>query len=695
MERAYQGYSKAVKLVMQEASRVALRHIHGTVAGLVKTDDRFTVAIETALGGAAQNIIVDTEEDGKAAISYLKRHDGGRATFLPISTVRGNVLDNKDLRNEDGYEGLAIELVRFDDKYTGIYRNLLGRVVIATTLDDAIRIARRHNNSFRIVTLDGQVMNAGGSMTGGSAVSGTGILSRANELKQLKEQEKQLEEDALRYERELSDANREKTAAEYELETAGQEARVLEDRVLRLETDATHSALLVSAAEESLAALRTEAATLSERMKNNGALTAETQREITSLEEKLASVREEIARDTQGQDALNAERAAIAELLSDNRARLSSLDAETDALTKAVTELSALRDVLTGGRQQQLDYLNELKTRNSDILKEITANESALVKANERAESLKQRAGQISAEKLGLEAERSQLSRQMQEKNQELLTLERECSRLEQKMLATGLEEKQLVDKLWDTYEVTRTTAMDIRRPIPSMTEARQRIAELKRSISALGTPNIGAIEEFERVNERYTYLTEQRDDVEKAKNDLLSIIRDITQEMKTLFAREFEAIRQSFHETFLEFFGGGQASLELEDPDDILNCGIEIKVQPPGKALKTLTLLSGGEKAFVAIALYFSILKIRPTPFVVMDEIEAALDEANVLRFAENMRRMSAKTQMIVITHHRGTMEEADVIYGVTMQEQGVSRILSVDLEEAERTLHSRHASA
>jgi chromosome segregation protein len=220
------------------------------------------------------------------------------------------------------------------------------------------------------------------------------------------------------------------------------------------------------------------------------------------------------------------------------------------------------------------------------------------------------------------------------------------------------------------------------------MGDARRRITELKKEISSLGNPNIGAIEEFERVNSRYTYLSEQRDDVERAKNELLSIIRDITHEMRTLFAREFNVICQSFKETFLEFFGGGQASLELEDPEDILNCGIEIRVQPPGKSLKTITLLSGGEKAFVAIALYFSILKVRPTPFVVMDEIEAALDEANVQRFAANMRRMSSKSQMLVITHHRGTMEEADVLYGVTMQEQGVSRVITIDLEEAERTL-------
>ncbi|MCF0120477.1 MAG: chromosome segregation protein SMC, partial [Oscillospiraceae bacterium] len=268
--------------------------------------------------------------------------------------------------------------------------------------------------------------------------------------------------------------------------------------------------------------------------------------------------------------------------------------------------------------------------------------------------------------------------------------LERRCGELEQKKQAAEMEQKQIIDKLWDTYELTFTSAVECRLQATDIPEMKRRISELQKEIKKLGTPNIGAIEEFDRVNERYTYLKEQRDDAQKSKDELLKIIGGITDEMKVVFAERFDAINESFKQTFLELFGGGKAALELEDTSDILNCGIEIRVQPPGKSLKTISLLSGGEKAFVAIALYFSILKIRPTPFVVMDEIEAALDEANVLRYAEYMRRLCDKTQMIVITHRRGTMEEADVLYGVTMQEQGVSRILTIDVEEAERTINS-----
>ena len=287
-----------------------------------------------------------------------------------------------------------------------------------------------------------------------------------------------------------------------------------------------------------------------------------------------------------------------------------------------------------------------------------------------------------------IEAERSRSDKRLQDKNSALLDMERAAARVENRIEAAKMEEKQIIDKLWDGYGLSRSSAMEQRLELESIPQAKRRTGELKREISSLGTPNIGAIEEFERVNTRYTYLTEQRDDIEKAKSELLGIIGEITGSMETIFKDELERINTGFQQTFLELFGGGRASVSLEDPEDVLGSGIEIRVQPPGKSLKTITLLSGGEKAFVAIALYFAILKIRPTPFVVMDEIEAALDDANVIKTAEYMRRLADKTQFLIITHRRGTMEEADVLYGVTMQEQGVSKVLTVDLEEAEKTI-------
>ena len=307
---------------------------------------------------------------------------------------------------------------------------------------------------------------------------------------------------------------------------------------------------------------------------------------------------------------------------------------------------------------------------------------------SEQGQSFRDRLTALNEEKLALEAERTARNKQSQEMNENLLDLERAASRLEQKIATSAMEEKQILDRLWEHYELSHSDAQAQRIELESVPKATRRIGELKRDINALGAINIGAIEEFDRVNGRYTYLTDQRNDVEKAKEELGGIIEEITSQMTAIFAEQFQLINESFQTTFTDLFGGGAARLELEDQEDILNCGIEIKAQPPGKTLKTISLLSGGEKAFVAIALYFAILKVHPTPFCVMDEIEAALDEPNVIRVARYMRRLSDKTQFIVITHRRGTMEEADVLYGVTMQEQGVSKILTINLNDMAKEL-------
>jgi chromosome segregation protein len=694
MEKDYQGYSKAVKLIMQESARGALKNIHGTVAGLIKTGDRYTAAIETALGGSMQHIIVDTEDDGKSAINLLKRRDGGRATFLPLSTVRGSVLSAKDVGGGGaGFEGIAIDLVEFDPRYADIYANLLGRVVIADNLNSAIRIARENGHRLKIVTLDGQVINAGGSMTGGSAASSAGVLSRANELQQLTGRIEALSSDHSKAERELSECIREKNAAEYELETAKAELRAAEDSLIRQESEEAHRALIVQTAKEAIGAFEIELGSLSQRMRSNAGETESARARISACETEALALRERIEEAIRGQEQLTQERDRVNTALSELRAETASLDAERDALAKAVVELSALRDEMTDSRERQLDTINGLKSRNDEIRAEIQELERASILVREEIGSLKLHLTGLNAQKLEIEAKRSSLNKDIQGKNQKLLDMERECSRLEQRKLAAQMEERQIVDKLWDNYELSRSAAVNAASPIDSLADAQRRISSLKRQISELGNPNIGAIEEFDRVNTRYEFLSSQRDDVEKAKKELTGIIDEITAHMREIFVREFAIINESFERTFKELFGGGRATLTLEDPNDVLGCGVEIHVQPPGKSLKTLTLLSGGEKSFVAIAIYFAILTVRPPPFVVMDEIEAALDDANVLRFSSHLRRMSNNTQMIVISHKRATMEEADVLYGVTMQELGVSSILKIDLEEAEKHIKAKRA--
>ena len=596
MEKDYEGYSKAVKTVMREAGRGNLKGIHAPVANLVKTDDEFALAIETALGAAGQNIVVDTQNDGRRAIELLKKQDAGRATFLPVDTIRGTVMRDAPVR-DPGFVGIASELVRFDEKYGEIFGNLLGRTVVAEAMPDAIRISKNNGNRLRIVTLDGQLINTGGSMTGGSNARGTGIISRANELEKLKKQREKLVESEKSCAQQLERAKADYASVRYQLDM--------------------------------------------------------------QLEEQ-----------------------------SELKSRISSREAEKRAVESSTAQLKLLLESLTGDSQARRDAVDAYRRKIDCFNGKLAEKEAELAGINSRAEAIRAEIAEISKGKLELEGRRTRADREAQERNRDILDLERRSAKIEQKKLAADMEEQQIMDKLWDNYELSHSAAQAMRRPVENLQRANRAIAELRRQISALGTPNLGAIDEYARVSERYDFLTGQRDDVTKAKGELNDIIRDITGQMEQLFTARFSEIDRCFRQTFLELFGGGKASLRLEDENDVLNCGIEIKVQPPGKALTNLSLLSGGEMAFVAIALYFAILKVRPTPFCVMDEIEAALDETNVTRYAEYMRRMSDRTQFLVITHRRGTMEEADMLYGVTMQEKGVSTVIELDLENAQKSI-------
>ena len=692
MEKLHEGYSKAVKLVMGEAQRGSLQHIHGPVADLLKVPEEYTVAIETALGGAMQNLVVDREEDGKAVIQYLKRRDAGRATILPLSSIRpGELREGQALRREPGFVGVGDQLISFQPQYRNVFSNLLGRVAVMEDLDHAIAAARKYGYKFRIVTLDGQVLNPGGSMTGGSASRSAGILSRANELERLNEQGRGLREQLAQAAKALEEADREAAAAGYEMETAQSQLREWEDAILKAEGEAAHCDSVVADLERQSSSQREELEQLKSRSAQIESDTRGARSRIQELEGAAAALKSEAEGKVRGQTDLQDRSARITRELSELTASLAALEAEQETTAKSLGELKSLRDDMAGDREQNQALIGQYEEKNRQFTQEIGEKTARLqeLRAENQVRSEEIRA--LGEEKLALEGQRNQADKDSRAKNDELLAMEREVSILEQRKVAAAMEEKQLLDKLWETYELSHEAAKQHRVEIESVPKASRRIGELKRAISSLGSINLGAIEEYQRVNERYTYLTDQRDDVQRAKGELEEIIADITGEMKTIFAREFQTIDQAFGQTFTELFGGGKATLELEDPEDILNCGIEIKVQPPGKALKIITLLSGGEKAFVAIALYFAILKVRPTPFVVMDEIEAALDDNNVARFAHYMRSMADKTQFIVITHRRGTMEEADVLYGVTMQEQGVSRMLTINLNDVEKELKIR----
>jgi len=689
MEKLYEGYSKAVKLVMGESERGQLGGILGPVAGLLRVEGAYTVAIETALGSAMQNIVVEREEDGKAAIQYLKRRDGGRCTFLPLNAIRPSEFKESGVVDEPGFVGLGDELIQCERKYEVIFSYLLGRTVVAEDMDAAIAMARKYGHRLKIVTLDGQVLNPGGSMTGGSASKTAGILSRQGELERLREQEAGLGDKLAAAGKALEEARREVTGAQYEMDAAQAQQRQHEDDILKLEERVSHLDQAVADQEKHRDELRGELDQLALRSQRTEEDTANARRRIEELEGSAAALRAEAEGKAKGQSELKERNEAISGEIAALGVRKAALEAEGDVLVKGLQELETLRQDMVGDREDRSRRIRELKEQNESLTGQIQEKEKKLQDIKSETAQRQADIVRLNQEKLELEGERTRADKASRDKNSELLNMEREVSVLEQKKTTAEMEEKQILDRLWETYELSHEAAKAQRVELESVAKAQRRVGELKKSIAALGNINLDAIDEFQRVNERYTYFTDQRDDVRKAKAELEGIIADVTGEMEQIFAEQFGRINEAFQQTFLELFGGGKATLELEDPNDILNCGIEIKVQPPGKSLKIITLLSGGEKAFVAIALYFAILKVRPTPFVVMDEIEAALDDANVTRFARYMRQMSEKTQFIVITHRRGTMEEADVLYGVTMQEQGVTRVLTINLNDVERELN------
>ena len=689
MEKEYEGFNKAVRLIMQAAEKNALRGVHGPVANLMTTDKRYAVAIEIALGAGMQNVVVDREEDAKSAINFLKQRDGGRATFLPLTAIRGDVLREAGVEREYGYVGVASQLVQFDKRYTEIFNNLLGRTVVVEDMDCGIAIARKYSNRFRIVTLDGQVLNRGGSMTGGSVSRSAGILSRANELKELTARREALTEKLDAALREADEAKRDLNAAQYELDVAREQQRGAEDAVLRLTGEKKQYDMLLESLRARESDIAAELESITARTAELKKAAAAREEEIKKHEAEAARCRAESEEKLAGQNELQRDSAHLGDEIAARKSTLAGFTAERETTERALGDLETLAQQMRGDEDGRRALIEDYRAKIKAAEEEIAQHDA--VTASLRADAEKRRAelAELAEAKLTLEGERSANDRRYRECNELLSQTQAAAGRLEQKRVTAAMEEKQILDKLWESYELSHSAAQEQRIELESVPKASRRINELKREINGLGNVNVGAIEEFDRVNTRYTYLTGQRDDVEKAKEELLGVIENITSEMTVIFKEQFALIRESFQETFLELFGGGKATLELEDENAVLDCGIEIKVQPPGKALKTLSLLSGGEKAFVAIALYFAILKVHPTPFCVMDEIEAALDEPNVIRVAHYMRRICDKTQFIVITHRRGTMEAADVLYGVTMQERGVSKVLTINMNDMAKELN------
>lgn len=688
LEKNMEGYFGAVKAVMKESGRGALRGIYGPVSQLITVKDKYSAAIETALGAAVQNIVVDNETDAKRAMGFLKEHRAGRATFLPITAIKGRVLSEQGLDDQYGFVSIASDLVSYDNKYSEIIRWLLGRTAVAEDIDSAIAIAKKYSYRFRIVTLDGQVINAGGSMTGGSRVQNAGILSRGNEIERLKgslaSMQKELDGMLSDYKLLSEDAS----AAKAELEGAEGDLLRAKEENIRREGELKLASDKLASVSSGVKELLEEKETLEKRIESvsSGAEAARSQ--IDELKETLENKEKELESITGNSKTLQKNREEVASKAAEIRLRIVSLQKDVEANTDEITRLKNRK---TGhlDRLSELDgEIREIEEKNDELralTERLSADEKAL-KANHG--DAQNQINELISQRDELEKQANDLRLHERAKSEERERLSGDIARLEERKIAMRNEYDNLTSKLYDEYQLTRREAAALEIEIDDYSLAAKRLAELKSQIRALGSVNVSAIEEYKEVSERYEFLSGQINDVETSRAELNKMIDDLTGKMAEQFREQFNRINSCFGQTFIELFGGGKAELRLEDERDVLGSDIEIKVQPPGKNVQNINLLSGGEKGLSAIALLFAILKVTPAPFCIFDEVEAALDDVNVSRYAQYVRRMTKNTQFILITHRRGTMEEADVLYGVTMQEKGVSKLLELKTAEMAKKL-------
>ena len=686
LEKNMDGYQNSVKTVMRAASARRLRGVIGPVSAILSVEPGKETAIETALGGALQNIVVENEAAAKAGIALLRSENAGRATFLPLDTVQPGVFRG----SLSGSARLASSLVKADPRYANIVSNLLGRIVVVDEINEASRAARALGYRSKVVTLDGQVINAGGSFTGGSVQRSAGIFTRKQEMEELRSKAARLQKDCLAAQEKTDQMKEQVDALQAELTaTASEQITAGNDRV-RAEAEEKRLQATLEQAEAALTARNAEREALSARQAESLQKAAAAAAEEAALNEQIDAKTAELDRLAEGDDAFLTRQRALTEQVSAKR--LEQVSRQKDA-ELAQSQIAALeqRAQDAAARRESLDaQLEALAQRSEDCraereaIRKAKTDSAGVIAAKEAAirEATQQRLGRQQAETEALAK-----SRAAAENREEL---GREMARLAERKAAAEAEYDQTAAKLWDEYQLTVSGAEEVCVEFESLPALRAQVAELRNKIRALGNVNVSAIEEYKEVKARYDALSAQVADVEGSKNELTRMIANLCSQMREIFSDSFRAINENFGRVFTELFGGGEASLILEDESDVLASGIGIRVAPPGKVIKNLEALSGGEQALVAISIYFAILAVNPAPFCILDEIEAALDDSNVARFAQYLRRVSDKTQFIVITHRRGTMEAANVLYGVTMQEDGVSKLLKLDLEQVDATLVS-----
>ena len=683
LEKNLEGFAHSVKTVMNLSRHGKIGGIHGPVSRLIKVPTDYAVAIETALGGAMQNIVTGNEEDAKRAIRTLKENKGGRATFLPIATIKPRYLNENGIDSCFGFVGVASDLCDCKDEYKGILQNLLGKIVIAEDLNSAVSIAKKYSYRFKVVTLDGQVVNAGGSLTGGSLNKRTGLLSRASEIEKYRKEAKALADKANELKEQYSNSQQE--FAKYEADILGTRGDLSTEQqeLIRLRTEYKACQNEYDSLVSSIDFTKNEIVECENKISNLQKDKETADKEFSAFEEEIANIEKTTSNLTGNRLALTEKREQLSEKLQNIRLEIVTYEKDKEAL---ISEIRTSEYNSQHQTERKENLRNQIVSVNSNIdiiNKKIESYTNISNNYQDKIAEFNNAIEKLNGDKEKFEKKSVELRQKEKDLNSTREVSGRELARLEERKINLQKQYDDIIAKLWDEYELTKRQAEEISIEIENVSTARKRLNEIKSSIRGLGSVNVSAIEEYKEVSERYEFLGAQVSDVEKSKNEIERLINDLTKQMKDAFIENFHEINKHFGETFKELFGGGTASLELANPDDILNSGIDIIAHPPGKIVVHLEALSGGEKALVAIALYFSIMKVRPAPFCVMDEIEAALDDVNVDRFAQYMRRMTDRTQFITITHRRGTMEESDVLYGVTMQDEGISKLLELRASE------------
>ena len=693
LENNMEGFSHSVKAVMGEAKKGLLRGVCGPVSSLISVDKKYSVAVETALGAAIQNIVVETEADAKRAISFLKTNKGGRATFLPVATIKAREFKEHGFEDLAGFVGIAGDLVRADEKYGEIIKYLLGAVAVAEDIDSAAAIAKKYGYRVKVVSLDGQVVNPGGSLTGGSLVKSAGLLSRSGDIKALEAEVNRLTEKANVTEKSFNEAKEAASAVKADITAENAEITTANEDKIRALAELKRLGDLKTSLEVSLKQLSDEITSGEEKLKRLKEISAAAARAIAELDGKKSLVQSEIDKMTGGRDNLNAEREKAAEEITSAKLAVIELQKDAEALEKSAEDL---REMIAGRAERQKAIEKEIaqfELKNADLLlkteQSAAKTEEIRLKIAESEQNMKELLEKRNqTEKAGLELRTSEREQTSQREK-----IGGELARLTERKEVMLKEYDDVIRKLYDEYQLTRSEAEKIGIHIEKPNEAKKELAEIKSKIRGLGNVNVSAIEEYKEVSERYEFMSAQINDVETTRAELHKLINQLTHQMQDIFTEGFNKINENFSKTFTELFGGGSASLTLSEPENVLESGIDINVKLPGKNVPSLDGLSGGEKALIALSIYFAIMRVNAPPFCFLDEVDTALDDINVDRFADYMKRSDFSTQFICVTHRRGTMEAADMLYGVTMQEKGVTKLLELNVAELEKALLSQGA--